>query len=293
MSSPSSWPLPASGIRFKTPTFMVEKLARHPLTKDCYPTAMGYYPEAAGHRMERVRHDDNLLLYCTDGRGELHTPHWRGSVAAGQLMLLPQGLSHTYYADARRPWTLFWVHFQGISTGVLCQHLGYQEQRPVLNAGVSAGLIGAFNNLMDVRRTGYSSARFVHAANQLRQLLTYLAVEIGVHRGRTQDHFQLEHVQGFMHEHIDRSLSLDELAATARMSKFHFSNRYKQLTGYSPIKHFLHMKMEQACYLLDSSNLSVKAIGANLGYEDPLYFSRVFSKIVGQSPRSYRASIRK
>ena len=51
MSAPSKWPLPDAGIRFLTPSFMVEKLARHPLTKDCYPTAMGYYPAAAGHRM--------------------------------------------------------------------------------------------------------------------------------------------------------------------------------------------------------------------------------------------------
>jgi hypothetical protein len=67
MSSPSKWPLPGTGIRFMTPAFMVEKLARHPLTKDCYPTAMGFYPEASGHHMERQRHDDNLLIYCTDG----------------------------------------------------------------------------------------------------------------------------------------------------------------------------------------------------------------------------------
>ncbi|MEP1594525.1 MAG: helix-turn-helix transcriptional regulator, partial [Halieaceae bacterium] len=73
---------------------------------------------------------------------------------------------------------------------------------------------------------------------------------------------------------------------------FHFSNRYKKLTGYSPVKHFLNMKMEHACYLLDSSDLSVKAIASQLGYEDPLYFSRIFSKTIGMSPRSYRGSIR-
>jgi AraC-like DNA-binding protein len=39
--------------------------------------------------------------------------------------------------------------------------------------------------------------------------------------------------------------------------------------------------------------MNVKAIAAQLGYEDPLYFSRIFSKTIGMSPRSYRASIRK
>ena len=62
MSAPSKWPLPENGTRFLTPAFMLNKLARHPLTRECYPTAMGYYPAASSHRMQRARHDDNLLI---------------------------------------------------------------------------------------------------------------------------------------------------------------------------------------------------------------------------------------
>ena len=90
-----------------------------------------------------------------------------------------------------------------------------------------------------------------------------------------------------------REYDLDALAAVAHLSKYHFSSRYKALTGYSPIKHFLHMKIEYACQLLDSSEMSVKAISAELGYPDPLYFSRLFSKTIGMSPRAYRNSVRK
>ena len=52
------------------------------------------------------------------------------------------------------------------------------------------------------------------------------------------------------------------------------------------------LKMEQACQLLDSTELSVKGVAAELGYDDPLYFSRQFSKTVGLSPRAYRRSVR-
>ncbi|MFT6289130.1 MAG: AraC-like DNA-binding protein [Alcanivorax sp.] len=293
MSSPSKWPLPATGIRFLTPAFMVEKMARHPLTKDCYPTAMGFYPSAQGHHMERHRHDDNLLLYCTDGKGELETSSWQGTISAGQMLILPQGVQHTYVADSATPWTVYWVHFQGASTGIFTQYLGYREGKPVVEAGVSPTLIAAFSQLMEVRSTGYSTRAFINAANQLRYLLTQTALEIRAHQARNQRSFQLQHVQDFMLANINQTLSLQTLAATANMSKYHFSNRYKKLTGYSPVKHFLNMKMEHACYLLDSSDLTIKAIAATLGYEDPLYFSRLFGKTVGTSPRSYRASIRK
>ncbi|KAA1194357.1 AraC family transcriptional regulator [Pseudohalioglobus sediminis] len=293
MSKPSQWPLPDQGIRFLTPAFMVEKLARHPLTKDCYPTAMGYYPAASGHHMVRERHDDNLLLYCTAGAGRLTAGDWQGEVQPGHIMLLPQGLTHAYEAAAGDPWTLYWVHFQGASTGVLMQYLGYREGRPLADAGVSPLLIGAFTSLLEVRRTGYSTRAFINAANHLRHLVTQMSMEISAHAGRLQSGFELDHVQAYMLEHIDQPVTLERLAAVANMSKYHFSNRYKQLTGYSPIKHFLNMKMEHACHLLDATDLGVGEIALRVGYDDPLYFSRLFRKTLGSSPRGYRASLRK
>ena len=293
MSAPSKWPLPNAGIRFITPAFMIEKLARHPLTKDCYPTAMGYYPEAVGHRMRRERHDDNLLIYCVSGRGFVDTAEWSGPVTPGNLVILPQGLTHHYEARRQDPWSLYWVHFQGASTRIFTQYLGYREGNPVVEAGVSPTMVAAFISLMEVRRTGYSTRAFINAANQLRHLLSQMALEIRAHQGRASQGFDLDAVQSFMLEHIDQALTLDMLAATANLSKYHFSGRYKKLTGYSPIKHFLNMRMEHACQLLDSSDLNVQAIAAAVGYEDPLYFSRLFSKTIGLSPRAYRASIRK
>jgi len=293
MSSPSQWPLPEQGIRFLTPAFMVETLARHPLTRDCYPTAMGYYPSARGHRMERQRHDDNLLLYCVDGGGELEAGGQRYAVGGGDLVLLPQGVGHVYQAGRADPWTIYWVHFQGVSTRVFMDYLGYRQRRPVVHSGVSPVLLAAFNSLLAVRRTGYSTGAFINAANQLRHLLTQFAMETGRQRARHPGALDLEAIQAYMQDNIHSLLELDDLAAVAHLSRYHFSNRYKALTGYSPVKHFMHMKIEYACQLLDSTDLSVKAIAGQLGYGDPLYFSRLFSRTMGMSPSAYRNSVRK
>jgi len=294
MSAPSRWPLPENGVRFLTPAFMRSILARHPLTRECYPTAMGFYPSAALHRMERQRHDDNLLIYCVEGKGQAATPRWRGNIGAGEVLLLPQGVAHRYEADAAEPWSIYWVHFQGTSAAVFSQYLGEREDAPpVAVAGVSPQLIAHFRGLLSVHRTGYSTRAFVNAANQLRHLLTLVALDIRRGRGGSRDSFDLEAIQGLMLESIGQPLNLDTLAAAANLSRYHFAKKYKALTGYSPIKHLLNMKMEHACHLLDSSQLSVKAVAAALGYDDPLYFSRQFSRTVGLSPRAYRRSVRR
>lgn len=293
MSAPSKWPLPDQGIRFLTPTFMVRELHRHPLTRECFPTALGYYPRALNHRMKRSRHDDNLIIYCVDGNGRLSADERHYEVARGDLVLLPQGLPHEYAASDETPWTIYWSHFQGIGSNIFMDYLGYREETAVVRAGLAPGLQAAFSNLLAVRHTGYSTLAFINAANQLRHLLTQFALETNRSRAQGTGHLDLESLQDYMRENVHRQLELDDLAAVANLSKFHFSNRYKSLTGYSPIKHFQHMKIEYACRLLDGSDMSVKAIAAELGYADPLYFSRLFHRIMGMPPRSYRNSIRK
>lgn len=293
MSTPSQWPLPSQGVRLLTPAFLLEQLHRHPLTRDCYPTAMGYYPVAKGHRMRRPRHDDNLLLYCVDGIGRLRIGEARYPVGAGDLILLPQGVAHSYTAARNQPWTLYWVHFQGVSTRIFMEYLGYRERRPVVRAGLAPALAANFHSLLSVGKTGYSSGAFINAANQLRHLFTQFALEANREQASHAAGLDLEAIQTYMQENIHQGLDLDDLAAVAHLSKYHFSGRYKALTGYSPIKHFLHMKIEYACQLLDSSDLSVKAIAGAVGYDDPLYFSRLFRKTMGLSPRDYRSSVRK
>ena len=144
-----------------------------------------------------------------------------------------------------------------------------------MRIGLSPQLVARFREMMSVHRTGYSTRAFINAANQLRQLLTQIALELRSAQARRQQSFNLEAVQSFMLENIDQPVDLDTLAAAAKLSKFHFSVKYKALTGYSPIKHFLNMKMEHACHLLDSSDLSVKGVAVALGYDDVAFTLKI------------------
>jgi AraC-like DNA-binding protein len=170
-----------------------------------------------------------------------------------------------------------------------CLHVGAKADERVVRVGVIPAVIALFNDILAVRHTGYSSLSFVHAANQMRQLFTHIAIEAQM-PAVNRSTLDLSSVQAFMRDNLHRALDLEALARVAGLSKFHFSHRYSLATGYSPMRHFTHMKMEAACRLLDTTDHSVQRVASALSFDDPLYFSRVFRKVIGCSPQQYRAS---
>jgi YesN/AraC family two-component response regulator len=63
---------------------------------------------------------------------------------------------------------------------------------------------------------------------------------------------------------------------------------FKKKTSRTPIDYLTYLRVQQASKLLDFSTLRINEIALKVGYSDPFYFSRMFSKIMGSSPKTYR-----
>jgi AraC-like DNA-binding protein len=282
----SGWPLPVNGVRILIPQFLTKLLSEHPLSRDLHPLAAGLYPNAAGHHMRRRRHTNNLIVYCTAGRGSLRTDGGLWPVTAGDLMLLPAGTAHAYSADRDQPWTVYWVHYEGELGDAYTRFLG--SAQPLVHIGVQPRLIADFEALFALRGAGYAERVFVHAACQLKAMLTRVANLIAARGTPRGTHIDLDQIRQLMYLRLDGELSLDDLAQAANLSKFHFARKFRQLTGHAPIQHFIHLKMQHACQLLDTTHEPVKRVANRVGYDDPQYFSRLFKRVIGVSPQQYR-----
>jgi AraC-like DNA-binding protein len=93
----------------------------------------------------------------------------------------------------------------------------------------------------------------------------------------------------YMKEHLDQPLRAATLASVAKMSLPHYFVIFKRCTGSTPIDYFIKLRMERARELLSTTSCSVKEIAGVLGYDDPLYFSRVFKSVNQTTPTQYRA----
>jgi AraC family transcriptional regulator len=96
----------------------------------------------------------------------------------------------------------------------------------------------------------------------------------------------------FMRERLSEDISLDELAAEARLSPFHFARMFKQSVGVPPRVYLTQLRMERACELLETTNRSVTEIAQEVGYSSNQVLARVFIKHQHMSPTDYRRSVR-
>ena len=288
MSQTSDWPLDSKSMRLVAPVVIRRRLQQHPLAADCLPLAVGYYERAEHHHMSRQRHDDNILIYCFAGRGKLRTETWQGAIKSGEILVLPSGVSHRYWADEADPWSIYWCHFTGFLAGEYVSHLMGEESSPVISLGQSPALISQFRTLLQATSTGYDLHAMVYAANMLKQLLTSIALAVKDKAEEAKSDFNIQSVQALMLQNLDKPLTLDYLASSVGLSRYHFSKKYKQVTGYAPIQHLIRMKVEYASYLLETSDTSIAEIATKVGYEDALYFSRQFKRVTGVSPRQFR-----
>ncbi|MDQ3906846.1 MAG: AraC family transcriptional regulator [Acidobacteriota bacterium] len=94
-----------------------------------------------------------------------------------------------------------------------------------------------------------------------------------------------------MHAHLDRELPLEELAAAAYLSPFHFARLFKKVTGASPHAYLAALRIERAKSLLATTDLSVTEITQRVGYATSSHFAKAFRQSTGLTPRSFRSAL--
>jgi AraC family transcriptional regulator len=98
----------------------------------------------------------------------------------------------------------------------------------------------------------------------------------------------LRSVCQFVETHLERTISLEELASIARLSISHFARAFKQSKGVSPHNYLLRRRVQRAQELLAGTELPLSEIAFACGFADQSHCSRQFKERVGVSPRRYR-----
>jgi AraC family transcriptional regulator len=94
-----------------------------------------------------------------------------------------------------------------------------------------------------------------------------------------------------MHTHLGQDLPLEEIAAAAHLSPFHFARLFKKTTGTTPHVYLATLRTSQAKILLAETDLSITEVSSRTGYTSPSHFTKAFRQATGLTPREFRAAL--
>lgn len=98
----------------------------------------------------------------------------------------------------------------------------------------------------------------------------------------------LDRAMTYIHENLDKPLTLEEIAKYAGFSRTYFSTLFKTFNGLSPWEYITIRRVERSRELLRSTSLSVLEVAQRSGFSNLSNFNRIFARTVGMSPRAYR-----
>lgn len=275
------------------PKLIVEGMEAHPLLAKLHITDIGYFPKAMHHCRERkVPINQYVFIYCIDGGGWYRIGEHTYTVSANQYFILPAAIPHAYGADNANPWTIYWIHFKGEMAPHYAKDAVHpMDIRPDIHSRISDRL-ALFEEMFATLKSGYTNENLLYVSSLFHYFLGSLRyVQQYRNAGsRTNESDVVERAIHYMKENMEKHVSLQDLAVHAGYSPSHFSALFRQKTGHSPSAYFNLLKVQYACSLLDTTDMKINQICYKVGIEDMFYFSRLFSKIMGLSPKEYRKS---
>jgi AraC-like DNA-binding protein len=273
------------------PRSILEREQHHYLLRSLCVTDIGWYPRARHHFRERPHGaGQHILIFCARGDGWYEVAGQRGAMKPRHALLIPRNTPHAYGATDANPWSIHWAHFIGEDADYYQRLLSAAAfQLPVAPACV-APLEQTFRQACASVAGGYFLHNIIYLSHALRHILGILfyhnsAYSPGQRAPQSRD---LQPSINYMLDHYSTPLRLEEIARQSGLSAVHFATLFRRQTGMPPIMYFIHLRMRQACRLLDTTTLTIREIAFRIGYEDPYYFSRIFRQQLGLSPRQYR-----
>ncbi|MGW3951088.1 helix-turn-helix domain-containing protein [Streptomyces sp. NPDC004752] len=288
--SPSTWtsvdrrpvgsPVPPSS-RYLTPPAEVRALG-------LAVTGVGRIPEQRRTWSHRTL-TTYAGVYVTAGSGRLSLQGLPGfrEVSPGSLFWLPPGIPHHYGPLPGTAWAEYWVLFEGPATTGY-EALGLLGSGSHLVAAADTKLIQAtFVKLLETAGQPESVPAHVRAAALLHTLIAAIGASPHAEGTRVNSSIGRRALE-ILARDAHLPVRISAVAAELAVSRDTLATEVRRCTGSTPIEYLTRYRMTRAKALLAGSDQSVAAIARTVGYADPAYFSRVFTRTTGVAPTQFR-----
>lgn len=214
----------------------------------------------------------------------------------GQMYPLKSG--DCVFIDCRKPyshstsdllWSLSWCHFYAPFMSAVYEKYKERGGLPVFHLEDSKNLQTLFEKLYDLA-SSYDYIRDMRINETLSTLLTLLMQESWNPENSvvSKKRMELATVKAYLDEHYIEKITLDELESRFFINKYYLLKIFKEMYGSTISSYLIAKRITKAKQLLRFSQLSIDQVGCEVGMDGAGYFSRMFKKAEGISPKEYR-----
>lgn len=245
-------------------------------------TCRGYKPPNMHMWGPGVR-DIYALHYIVSGKGILETRDTAFPLKAGESFIIFPHTEVYYYPDKHDPWEYVWIEFKGDEAQRLVALAGLEPEKPVVSESPD-NLEPYFHIIENTNAKPFDKIR---SDAKLRLLLSYYMEYYPKEASIRQNDYVETAKEYIENNYWKTSITVSDIVNVVNIERSYLFRLFKDATGMSVSNYLTVCRIQRACELLKSSNLSIKSIACSVGYSDPMYFSKVFKKATSYPPSEY------
>ncbi|MBI4976080.1 MAG: helix-turn-helix transcriptional regulator [Spirochaetes bacterium] len=251
-------------------------------------------------------HSGVELLYIRSGSGTTMIGGVAYPMTKGTLCVIPEGVTHEYTSE--KPFSLYNILFgfdvfsraeqrELLSLPKMKELFIAKKRNAVRILSLIPGCYETFETAADALAAEVNAADGYAPAASKALLKTVLIIvaraaasERSVIAGEATGTFSS--MLGYIHEHYTEKITLASVAAAGGLSGSYAAVYFRKYAGVSVIEYVNMLRVEKAMHLLAGTELSVSEIAFRLGFEDASYFTLMFRRAAGKTPRVFREAVR-
>jgi AraC-like DNA-binding protein len=239
------------------------------------------------HSTRGTYHDDAMLTVCLAGRGRYVLGETAQQVGPGTVgLVLPDGPVGVLMADPDDPYDHCYCRFAGAFAIDLARRVAGPPEAPFVRHPAWAELADILQRLEHVHQPDQGRHDCFQPADAvLAEALALLTAP----PPQPAQAVTTRRLLDYMHNHLAEPADLAAMAEHFGISKAHLCRVARPLLGETVHRAWQSMKMRWARSLLEQSPLAVSEVARRVGFTDPFYFSRVFRRHIGMTPRDARS----
>ena len=230
-----------------------------------------------------------LVFVVLSGSGTFYYGDDEWSLATGDCVFVDCRKRHGHETMQEDPWTLSWCHFNGGSLPGIYDKYVERGGRPVFHPEEVTEFRQLIGDIF-LLASGKDYIRDMRMNEKLGILLTKIMEYSWPEDERLEKGKKsvLESVRGYLDEHFQERVLLDDLAEQFFVNKYYLTRIFKEQYGVSISSYLQNLRISQAKKMLRFTDMSLEQIGAECGLATGYYFSRVFKAVEGMAPSEYR-----